>query len=286
MAPRIDSFIPQIWAAELLRTKEKSLVYGSLANRNYEGEITDVGNRVKISQIGDIAINTYTKNSTSDLTVQALADAQIYLDIDQAKAFAFDVDDIDKAQININFMQEAMRKAAYRLNDNADQYLAGKYTETVISVGSSSTAITLRSTNIVSNFLTMGQNMSENNAPSQGRFAVISPWALTKMTLAGIKDLTDNNTVYENGMVGRALGFDIYISNNVSKDSTAYVDCKFIFGIKGETFTFAEQMLKMETYRKTKEGFGDVVKGLHVYGGRILQADVSGTLFATYADEN
>ncbi len=286
MSAKIDSFIPEIWAAQLLQTKEKSLVYGALANRLYEGEIKNHGDRVKISQVGDIAINTYTKNSTSALTLQFLSDAQLYLDIDQAKTFSFRVDDIDKAQIDIAFMQEAMRKAGYRLNDTADQFLAGKYTECVISRNSSSSPVDMTSTNVELEFLSVGQLMDEANASREGRFAVISPWVLTKLNLAGIKSLTDNTAVYQNGYLGRAYGFDFYISNNVSKDSTAYADCKIICGVKGETFTFAEQLLKIETYRQTDEGFGDVVKGLHVYGGRILQADVSCCLFADYQAES
>jgi len=285
MAPKIDSFIPEIWAAEFLRTKEKDLVYASLANRNYEGEIKDQGDVVHINQVGNIAVNTYTKNSTSNLTIQFLNDASVDLHIDQAKTFAFEVDDVDKAQTNIPFMQEAMRKSAYVLNDTADQFLAGKYADCVISRNSSSSPVDMTSTNIENEFLLVGELMTENNAQMAGRFAVIPPWVVTKATIAGIKSLTDNTVTYSNGFIGRAFGFDFYVSNNVSKDSTLYADCKIICGIKGETFTFAEQLLKMETYRKTHEGFGDVVKGLHVYGGRILQADVSATLFADKTDE-
>jgi hypothetical protein len=285
MSARIDSFIPEIWAAKLLMTKEKKLVYGALANRNYEGEIKRVGDRVKISQIGDITINTYTKNSTSALTIQFLSDAQLMLDIDQAKTFAFRVDDIDTAQTDIAFMSEAMRKSGYKLNDTADQYLAGKYTGCGISRNTSNACVDLTSTNVVTEFLMTGQLMDEGNADREGRFAAIPPWVLTKLTIAGIDTLTDNNPTFLNGFIGRALGFDFYVSNNVSKDSTAFAGCKVICGIKGETFTFAEQLIKIETYRQTDEGFGDVIKGLHVYGGRILQADVSAVNFMDYTAE-
>lgn len=286
MGAKIDSFIPELWAAELLRTKEKNLVYASLANRKYEGEIKNAGDVVHILQVGDIAINTYTKNSTSALTVQFLADGGLDLHIDQAKTFAFRVDDIDSAQSNIVFMQEAMRKAGYRLNDYADQYLAGKYTDCVISRNTSSSPVDMTSTNIEAEFLAIGQLMDEANAPRVGRFAVVNPWVITKLTLAGMKTVTDNSPMFDNGYVTRAYGFDFYVSNNVNKDSTAFADSKLICGIKGETFTFAEQLLKMETYRQTSEGFGNVVKGLHVYGGRILQADVSGCLFADFTSES
>jgi hypothetical protein len=282
---RLSQFIPEIWSAALLRTKEKSLVYGSLANRNYEGEITEGGCRVRISQVGDININTYSRNSTTALTLQILDDAQLYLDINQQKTFSFRVDDIDKAQAKIAFVTEAMRKAGYRLNDTADQYLAGLYGDCVISRNSSSSPVDMTSTNVENEFLMVGQLMDEYNAATEGRFAIIPPWSKTKILLAAERILTNNVEIVGNGYIGTAWGFDFYVSNNVNKDSTAWADSKIICGIKGETFTFAEQLLKMETYRMTDEGFGDVVKGLHVYGGRILQADVSACLFADYTAE-
>jgi P22 coat protein - gene protein 5 len=286
MASKTDAFIPEIWSAELLRTKEKDLVYAGLANRNYEGEIRDQGDRVHILQVGDIAVNTYTKNSTSNLTIQYLSDGEMFLDIDQANYFAFKVDDIDKAQTNVPFMQEAMRKSAYKLNNAIDTFLAGKYDQCIIKSGTSSSPVDLTSTNIENTMLGLSELLNEANAPLEGRFIVVPPWVVTKAALAGIKSLTDNTAVYTNGKLGRAYGFDFYVSNNVNKDSTLYADCKLIFGIKGETFTFAEQIIKMETYRQTDDGFGDVVKGLNVFGGRVLQADVSGVLFADETAES
>lgn len=286
MADKISQFIPELWAEELLRTKEKNLVYGALANRNYEGMITDQGSRVRISQVGDIAINSYTKNSTSSLTVQFLSDAQLYLDIDQAKTFAFRVDDIDKAQTNIRFMEESMRKAGYKLNDTADQYIAGLHTQVGITLGTSSSPVDITSTNVEIQLLTLGEYLNSANAPMDGRFLVVPPWFLTKLELCGIRTVTDNKAMFDNGYIVRAYGFDIYMSNNVQKDSTAWANSRIFAGIKGESFTFAEQLLKMETYRMTSEGFGDVVKGLQVYGARVLAPDITGVLFADYTAES
>jgi hypothetical protein len=283
MAYKIDSFIPEIWAAELLITKEKNLVYGALANRNYEGSIRNAGDRVRISQVGNINVVDYVKNSTA-LTPDYLTDAQLFLDIDQDKHFIFEVDDLDKAQTNINFLSEAMRKAGYKLNDTVDQFLAGLYGGCVITQNSSNSPVDCTSTNVENQFLTVAELMNNNNAPMAGRFAVIPPWILTKITLAGIKSLTDNTAEYSNGSIGRAFGFDMYISNNVNKDSTAWADSKIICGIKGETFTFAEQLLQIETLR-SQSRFSNIVRGRHVYGGRILQADVSACLFADKTDE-
>lgn len=59
----ITTFIPTIWSARLLAHLDNSHVATSFVNRNYEGEITAQGDRVKINSIGDITIGDYTKNT-------------------------------------------------------------------------------------------------------------------------------------------------------------------------------------------------------------------------------
>jgi len=283
MALYVDNFIPTIWSAALLKTKEKSMVYAGLANRNYEGTIRQGGDRVKISQLGAINVNTY---STAALTIQALNSAALYLDVDQMKYFAFRVDDVDAVQSIVDFMGEATRKASYKLADTADQFLAGKYTQSAITRNTSSSPVDMTSTNVENEFLGISESLNLNNAPSIGRFAVIPYWVNTKLVLAGERILTDNKPIFTNGYVGTAWGIDFYVSNNVAKDSTAFADCKIICGIKGESLTYAEQIVNVEKYRMTDEGFGDVIKGQHIYGGRVLQADVTATLFADYTAES
>jgi hypothetical protein len=280
----LDYFIPELWEAKLLITKEKQLVYANLANRNYEGQIKQFGDRVRISQIGDITINDHTKNSTSANTSQFLDSADLMLDINQRKYFDFNVDDVEKVQSNVDFMNEAMRKASYRLADKADQYLAGLYTQCGITRNTSSSPVDMTSSNVENEFLMVSELMNEANAPLVGRYAIISPWVLTKINLAGIKSLTDNTAVYTNGFLGRAYGFDFYISNNVNKDSTAWADTKIVCGVKGESYTYAEQMLNIEAMRN-QDIFADKIRGLFVYGGRIVQSDITACLFADKTNE-
>ena len=283
MANRLDNFIPEIWSGNLLFTKTKSLVYGGLANRKYEGLIRASGDRVKINQMGPITISSYTKNSTSAISTEFLADGQIWLDIDQAKYFAFKVDDVDKAQSDIGIMTAAMDRAAYALNDTADQYLAGLHSQAGLLQGT--TAITIKSSNVEAEFLKVGQVMDEANASRASRFAVIPPWLVTKITIAYWNKVTDNKPAYDNGFVGRAYGFDFYVSNNVVKSSTSNDACKIISGIPGESFSFAEQIMNVEAIRDPNS-FSDIIRGLNVYGGRIVQADVTAVATFTYAAES
>ena len=52
----VTNFIPTIWSARLLRHLDKKHVYAKLLNRDYEGEIKNYGDTVKINQIGDVEI--------------------------------------------------------------------------------------------------------------------------------------------------------------------------------------------------------------------------------------
>lgn len=59
------TFISTVWAARLLTALDKALVYGqeTIVNREYEGDIQQAGNTVKIASIGDVTIGDYTKNT-------------------------------------------------------------------------------------------------------------------------------------------------------------------------------------------------------------------------------
>lgn len=107
----VKNFIPQIWSARLLAHLDKIHVYAGLVNRDYEGEIKQFGDTVKINQIGDITIKKYTGaaiDAPDDLTGE-----QDTLTIDQANYFNFAIKDVDNAQTNPKLMNEAMARAAY-----------------------------------------------------------------------------------------------------------------------------------------------------------------------------
>src|SRR6185369_10044877 len=125
----LDNFIPQVWSARLLASLKKTLVYGQtgIVNRDYEGEIREKGNTVKINSIGAVTVSDHTKNS--DISApEALNDSDQVLVIERAKYFNFQVDDVDRVQQMPSVMDQAMQEAAYALADAADQYIAGLYT--------------------------------------------------------------------------------------------------------------------------------------------------------------
>lgn len=276
----LSNFIPSIWAGNLLSALDKAHVAVSVANREYEGDIKQGGDTVRINQIGEITVGSYTKN-TNISTAQDLQDAQTVLTVDQQKYFNFQVDDIDKAQTKPKVMAEAMRKSAYALKDTADAYLLGLYSQAGLGVGISGgvvTPIDVNSANVEDTLLTVAETMDLSNIPRDGRFAIIPPWFLNKLALAGLTTKTANDVLFANGFIDRVLGFDMLLSNNVSKNSASWDITRCMFGVKGQSLNYVEQIVSVEAYRPELR-FADAVKGLHVYGAK-WRADMTLCLYA------
>ena len=217
----IQYFQPEVWAAQLLSTLEKATVFAGapIVNRNYEGEIAQYGDTVRITGIADPNIIAYTKDT--DLSaLQALTDDQQSLVIDQSWAFNFQVDDIDARQVRDGgaLMSEAARKAAYGLRDKADQYVAGKLAAAAgngLGVVDASAAVTAVYDSVI---VPMSVKLDEANMPTEGRWLAVSPATHAKLLLDSrfIKANEAGTTSgLRNGIVGEAGGFTIVKSNNM-----------------------------------------------------------------------
>lgn len=273
----LNNFIPAVWSAQLLNDLQKSMVYANLCNRDYEGEIRAFGDQVKINSIGDVTIGTYTKN-TNIRSAETLTDAQRILTIDQAKYFNFQIDDVDKAQQSPKVMTAAMQRAAYGLADVADQFIAGLYTEVASgnTLGDDTTPKVIdvtAGTGILAAYealVDLSVLLDESNVPSAGRWVVLPPWyygLLLKDDRFVQAGTTAADAALRTGLVGEAAGFQIFKSNNVPNTSGAKY--KVMAGYSG-AISYAEQIAEVEAYRPELR-FGDAMKGLHLYGGKITR---------------
>lgn len=269
----LDNFIPQVWAASLLRNLQKSLVYGQagVVNRDYEGEIRGAGDTVKINSIGTVTVGSYLKN-TDISAPETLTDAQTLLLIDQQKYFNFQVDDIDRAQQKPKVMDAAMREAAYGLRDVADQYIASLYTGAVAgnTIGDDVTPVVPTKTDAYEYLVDLSVKLDDDNIPDTGRWVIVPPWfhGLLLKDDRFVKSGTGaGDQVLRNGQVGEAAGFTVYKSNNVP--NTTGTKYKIIAG-HPMAISYAEQIVSVEGYRPEKR-FADAVKGLHVYGSKLVR---------------
>jgi hypothetical protein len=291
------AFKPQIWSRVILAALQKNLVYGGpgVVNSDYEGEISGPGNVVHITQFGDPTITAYTPNST--ITYQTLNDAGLDLNIDQANSFAFSVDDVDRRQAAGDMQSYLEERASYKLADTADQYIAGLYTGCAtanilggasagssLNVGNGIVVATYSSTTPADFYqkvlLPLKVKLSQANIPMQGRYIVVPPWAeaLLEQTQAfiAVTDMKGQaSEVFTTGMIGRAAGFDIYVSNNaVEFDTTANTNQGAWVCMAGHpmALTYAEQIVQVEALR-LQTTFADGVRGLHVFGAKLVRPD-------------
>lgn len=278
----IQNFIPEVWAAELLSSLKKALVYGGpgVVNRDYEGEIRDSGDTVKITSISRPTIGTYTKGSTV-INPEQLTDAQRQLLIDQSKYFAFEIDDIDMRQAKNGgaLMTEAAQEAAYGLRDVADSVIAGVYIGAAAANALGTVSVTTGAL-AITQLINLKVKLDNANVPNEGRYVVVPPWfhglLLTDDRFVRV-DASGTSEALRNGIVGRAFGFDILVSNNaplVTGDDYA------VMAGHPSAISFAEQIVNVEAYRP-QDSFSDALKGLHVYGVKLVRPSAIATVVAS-----
>lgn len=271
----INNFIPTIWSARILKALEKSFVatQPGVVNRDYEGEIKQAGDTVKIQSVGDPTIGTYTKN-TNISDPETLTDATRSLVIDQSPYFNFQVDDVDKVQARGGVaFDEALARAGYKLADVQDQYILGLMALAATNtIGSTGTPIEVTPSNAYDQMIKAKVKLDKSLAPREGRWAIIPSWFEAAVASDPRFIGTDGyggNEVIMNGEAGKIAGFSVLVSQNVpTVTSTKY---KILFGVNGAT-TFAEQIDSVEAYKPEKR-FGDAVKGLQLYGGKVIRPE-------------
>ena len=270
----LQNFIKTVWVAQIMEALRKSLVHGSLANQNYTGSIKQLGDKVKVMQISDVAIAAYTKATT--VTPTELDDAAMELVADQSNYFAFKTSDLEAVQEKPAVLSGATDQAGYGFRDVIDSYIAGLYAQAGYnSYSSSTTPWDVTSLNVEDVLLSAAETMDTGNIPRNGRFLTVPPWFHTKLVLASLTTKTSNDALAANGFIDRVLGFDTYMSNNVSQTTPSTGDhAKLIAGIKGQSFSFAQAILEVEAYR-IEAGFHDAVKGLHVFGAKVMRPDMT-----------
>ena len=285
-------FLPSVYSKKVLNFFRKASVVEAITNTDYSGEISAFGDSVKIIKEPVISVSNYTRNA--DTTETLLTDQEITLVVDSAKAFKFIVDDIETNMSHVNFKEVASSSAAYALKDaydaaviatmfsgvsssspdhvlgadNATDLGAGVYDGTGnIDLGISS------ETDPLDLMARMARLLDEQSVPEEGRWFVGSPDFYEVLGQSGSKllsvDFNAGQGSIRNGLVssGKLRGFDMYKSNNIASTSNAAGKC--LGGHISSTAT-ANTILSTEVLRDPTS-FGDIVRGLHVYGAKVLR---------------
>lgn len=275
-----NNFIPTIWSAKLQAERERDAVAVKLCNRDWEGDIKEVGDEVRINGVIRPTVAQYVKNSTV-ITPQNLSGAGTSLKIERADYFAFEVDDIDKRQASGNIMDAQMKEANEAMSDSSDDYIYSKYTD----FGTEIDATNVSSASVISKVTAALTALWNNKVPKKAEiFLEVSPNFAAKMLLADIIYTTPNDKIMENGFIGRLknfLGITVYMTTGIYNDGT-FDYC--VMRTKA-AIAFADQLEKIEAY-KPESSFSDAVKGLHLYGAKVVRPKEAVRIKASYAAES
>lgn len=286
-------FIPEIWSGKLQVKFYKATVFGEISNTDYEGEIKGQGDKVQIRSIPDITIASYTKGL--NLATQVPAPTKQTLNIDQAKYFNVLVDDVDATQSDVALMETFTTDASEQMKISIDStVLAGVFAGADatnkgstagavsgnIDLGATGAAVALTKANVLDYIVDSGLVLDENNIPETGRWMVVPAWMAALIKKSDLKDAAltgDSQTPLRNGRLGMIDRFTLYVSNQVPTSADSGTKYHVLFGTKA-AITFASQFTKMETLRSTST-FGNIVRGLNVFGFKVVQGKALGDLY-------
>ena len=291
-----DAFMPAIYSQKVLKYFRRSSVVEAITNTDYAGEIENFGDTVKIIKEPTITVSAYTRGST--VNAQDLTDTEITLVVDQGNYFAFKVDDIEERQSHLNWEALATSSGAYALKKQYDYNVLSNINSNASSdttiLGAASSAISCNTGDECANLVsTAARLLDEADVPEDGRWCVAPPqfYEILRQADAKLMDASvtgESMSALMNGAVTarKVHGFTLYQSNAIAVGSTGS-DSTATFGpasTSGETNVLfghmsavatASHIAKTEVVRDPNS-FADIVRGLHVFGRKVLRPSGSG----------
>ena len=286
------NFVPTIYSQKVLKFFRRASVVEDITNTDYTGEIENYGDTVNIITEPTVTVSSYYRGSV--VNAQTLTDAQSTLTVDQAFAFSFKVDDIEERHSHLNWESIATSSGAYALKKKYDANVLAAMisasTKDTSNLGISGTAISSMTTGdaVSDKMSVLSKLLDEGDVPAENRWLVASPTfyeilgkSASKLMDQSIIDSSKESPL-RNGKIVQApiRGFSVYKTNVFAKAGTSGTDTSepsgssadyyFLGGHMSSTAT-ASHIAKTEVVRDT-ESFADIVRGLHVFGRKVLRA--------------
>jgi P22 coat protein - gene protein 5. len=271
----ITKFIPEVWSAKILTTFREKAIFAGLVNRDYQGDVR-AGNTVHIPGITDVTIKNYKTGSVSDgaggtlprtTTAEGISDTGVDLLVDQEKNFDFYVDDIDAAQANTRLMTPYAESAALGLIEDADKFLAALAVTggTAVTPGAAATDGET-AWNVIRD---LRKALNKAKVPSGNRLFVANAEFTALLEENDAKLMSANTAGSTAGLqeaaLPRILGFDGFNSENLPTTAKPQ-----IIAFHKSALAYVSQIDKTEGMRAENK-FADRLRGLHVYGGKVLR---------------
>lgn len=294
------TFIPEIWSSKLIEKFYDATVLAAISNTDYEGEIKNHGDKVKMRQRPTITIRDYTANV--DLVVDRPSAPLVEMNIDKGKYFNLHLDDVMKVQADVDMMNQWSSDASEQMKITIDSdvliYMVGLATarnrgsgagriSQNITLGVAGTPVTITRTNVIDYIILLGQVLDEQNIPETGRWLVAPAWMTSLLKRSDLRDATltgDGVSVMRNGRLGMIDRFTIYGSNLLPTSVTDGVGgndadgATYVYAGHKVALTFASQLTELEVMRSERT-FGNLMRGLQVYGRQVIDATAFAQLY-------
>lgn len=303
------AFIPTLWSGKLLAKFYQNTILSEVTNTDYEGELKNQGDTVRIRLAPSISISDYTvgQSLSYEVPTPIFQDMQV----NKGKYFGVQVNDVLAYQSDIALMNMFTEDAAKQLKIAIENEVffnsfvtegpaaankgatAGKISA-AYNLGTDTTPIDQATPeNVLKAILRMSTVLDEQNVPEDGRFLIISPYdrqLLMQSSIAQAYFTGDQASTIRTGKIGMLDRFSVYVSNllprgeagkalvaGLSATSTggtvasAKARRVMIAGTKAAT-SFAMTINKTEPLRNQTD-FGDIVRGLAVYGRKVTKPE-------------
>jgi hypothetical protein len=306
--PYSGNFIPTVWSAKLNAKFYTASVFGEIANTNWQGEISGMGDKVIIHTAPSLTVGNYTVGG-SGLQYQVPAPDVQELVIDKGKYFAFQIHDVLEYQAKPNLLDMFSTDAAEQMRIAVDsQVLYNTFSNGSSSnkgatagaksasydLGTDDAPISLTASNVLQKVLEMASVLDEQNVPESERWLLIDPLTrslLMQSNLAQAQFMGDATSTVRNGKIGTIDRFTVYVTNHLpraiagtntpwlsgdgsenSVTSTGDAKRRILMAGHKSAITFASQITKMETVRNPND-FGDFIRSLNVYGFKVVKPE-------------
>ncbi len=287
------NWVPAVYSQKVQKFFRRASVVEDITNTDYAGEIENFGDTVNIVKEPTITVSDYARGQS--VNTQTLADDKLQLTVDQGSYFAFKVDDIEERQSHVNWESLATSSGAYSLKKNYDyNVLKNIYDNASTSAANTGTDASPidgdAATDTLADVISAAKTVLDgNDVPEENRWFVAPPAFYKQLRKAGAK-IMDQSVMNDgsassmrNGLVtDRPLfGFRLYSTNAIAVSSGSAASHTFgsagsneyalLYGHQSAVAT-ANHIAKTELIRDP-DSFSDIVRGLHVFGRKVLRSD-------------
>jgi len=300
-------FIPTLWSAKLNAKFYAASTFADICNRDWEGDVSNLGDKVIINNIPDIAISDYVVGG--NLSYQTPKPNAIEMVVDRAKYYAFNVSDVLDYQSKPDLMDMFTNDAAQQMRVVIDStclyrtFNGGAAANRGATAGAKSGGFNLGTdtapvqftpANVLTTILNLASVLDEQNVPESGRWLILDPYTRTQLmssNLAQAQFMGDDKSMVRNGLIGTIDRFKIYVSNQLptaaggatlwtsgyGDESTVAAGTyasrrRVIMAGHSSAICFASQITKTEQLRNPTD-FGDLVRGLQVFGHKVVKPE-------------